>query len=55
MKAKNLSKKLTLNKQTMANLDLKQLQEAIAGRPPISYYHTEIGCCVSAKETFCFC
>lgn len=55
MKTKKMSKKLNLNKQTMANLDLEQLKKAIGGRPPISYYHTEIGCCVSAKPSWCWC
>jgi len=55
MKAKKLSKKLNLNKQTMANLDVKQLQDVIAGRPPISYYETEIGCCLSVKPSWCWC
>lgn len=55
MEAKKLSKKLNLNKQTMANLCVKQLQEIKGGRPPISYYHTEIGCCLSAKPSWCYC
>ncbi len=53
MKAQKLAKKLILNKQTLARLDQEQLYDVKGGRPPLSYYETEIGCCLSAKISWC--
>jgi len=52
MKNKKLSKKLTLKKHTITNLDNNQLDAVQGGRPPTSLY---LSICATVCATDCIC
>jgi hypothetical protein len=56
MKTKTFNKILVLNKKSIANLDIHDMNEAQGGRPPIIIIDTYTNCvatCLCTVETVC--